>query len=111
MVVTCFERLKRFSIIYTAFQKAFDCVSHLKISSQAEIRLYNLRSFLTMVESILSNGTQVVNISGHFTDAITVTSGVPQGSVVEPTLFLLYINEIGDSLFSTVVYMKLFALS
>jgi len=56
----------------------------------------------------LSNRTQVVNISGFMSEIVYITSGVPQGSVLGTTLFLLFINDIEDILFDTSVCMKLF---
>jgi len=50
-----------------------------------------------------------VNISGCLSESVHITSGVPQGSILGPTLFLLFINDIEDILFRTFVRMKLFA--
>jgi len=50
----------------------------------------------------------VVRISGCLSETVHITSGVPQGSVLGPTLFLLFVNDIEDILFGTSVRMKLF---
>jgi len=54
------------------------------------------RSLLTWIESFLSDRTQTVILNNSVSTAVNVTSGVPQGSVLGPTLFLLYINDIVD---------------
>ena len=64
---------------------------------------------LARLKAFLSDRTQVANISGYMSDTVSITSGVPQGSVLAPTLFLLFINDTEDVLFGTSVHMKLFA--
>ena len=61
---------------------------------------------LNWTESFLTGRTQKVSVNGVHSSPINVTSGVPQGSVLGPTLFLLYINDINNNVNSTV---RLFA--
>lgn len=49
----------------------------------------------------LHNRTQKVFVNGSFSDSKIITAGVPQGSVLGPLLFLVYVNDIADSLLST----------
>jgi len=64
---------------------------------------------LAWLKAFLSNTTQIANVNGSFSDAGHITSGVPQGSVLGPTFFLLFVNDI-DAIFSdTSVCMKRFA--
>jgi len=95
-------------ILHIDFQKVFDSVSHQKLIIKLEG--YGIcGDMLAWLKAFLSDQTQVVNISGYMSDIVCITSGVPQGSVLGPTLFLLFINDIEDVLFGTSVHMKLFA--
>ena len=85
--------------------KAFDKVPHKRLLSKIEF--YGIRGkILQWLESFLSNRYQQVVVDGSFSNYCKVTSGVPQGSVLGPTLFLLYINDITEGISSQ---MKLFA--
>ena len=61
------------------------------------------------INSFLSNRTQAVRIDGFISKILNILSGVPQGSVLGPTLFLLYINDIIDCFGDLSVSSKLYA--
>ena len=57
-------------------------------------------SLLNWIADYLNNRQPRVVIKGHMSDYKTVTAGVPQGSVLGPLLFLIYINDIAESFLS-----------
>ena len=84
-------------VIYLDFAKAFDKVDHKillcklhKMGTQG--RIYN------WIKSFLSNRTQTVIVDGEASESAEVKSGVPQGTVLGPILFLLFINDIADAM-------------
>ena len=92
-IINSFENKRNYDVIYLDFKKAFDSVPHREL-------LHKLRSvgvwgsLWKWIENYLASRLQCVAINGSVSELLPVMSGVLQGNILGPLLFIIYINDL-----------------
>lgn len=92
-------------LLFIDFSKAFDRVSHVKLLNKLYSQFFFSRASVKLLQTYLTGRNQVVSVNGTYSQSISILSGIPQGSVLGPLLFTMFINDLPTILKSCKIHM------
>lgn len=98
---TLLDKNKQVDVIYLDFQKAFDKVPHQRLIIKLE-KIGITGNIRNWINNWLTGRNQQVVIEGEKMKSKEVKSGVPQGSILGPVLFTIYVNDLEENTSSTI---------
>ena len=106
--LTAINQHKLTGAVFLDLKKAFDLVNHKILSKKLSVYLRNSAT-LSFFESYLENRSQYILTNGRFSSTEFITRGVPQGSVLGPVLFCIFINDLPKSITDKLLSCNMFA--
>lgn len=93
------DKKNRFAVLVLLdFSKAFDCLDHVLLIQKLMLWYQFSPTALKLIFSFLSDRKQRVKLNGSLSNYRAVQSGVPQGSILGPLLFSLYLNDLVNNI-------------
>ena len=91
------DRQSQADVVIMDFSKAFDLVPHQRLLSKL-CHYWITGKLHNWMQKLLTMRTQQVVLEGVSSSSITVTSGEPQGTILRPLLFILYLNDLPEGI-------------